>query len=265
MTILIHLKFLPCLFSLRIDLKHDYANHFSEIYQMIFYLPFLKYNKLSILTERKPNISIPIDMYEQLSTIEYLVLSHICDLSELTSILRHTPQLKRLTCQRHWECLLSQHMPYLFRFILKYEMFIKDVILSHTSINQFNSQFWFQRGWNFRLDIKPDKIFYLIYPIEKTFFISYNHHFIQHTISSMQFSSPIDLSITNYSSVSWEPSFIETLRLIIYDIPFKSLHLFWSGMSYCTLDVDEEYEEAAVKKRYLGIVKNKRKVRRLND
>ncbi|CAF3608208.1 unnamed protein product, partial [Rotaria sp. Silwood2] len=29
--------------------------------------------------------------------------------------------------------------------------------------------------------------------------------------------------------------------------------------------VDEECEEAAVKKRYLGIVKNKRKVRRLND
>ncbi|CAF1501486.1 unnamed protein product, partial [Rotaria sordida] len=30
-------------------------------------------------------------------------------------------------------------------------------------------------------------------------------------------------------------------------------------------NVDEECEEAAIKKRYLGIVKNKRKVRRLND
>jgi hypothetical protein len=324
MTILIHLISLPRLFSLRIDLKHDNSNHFNQIYQMIFLLPCLKYNKLSILTQEKLNIAIPIATNGQFSTIEYLVLSHICDLNELASILRHTPRLKHLICQSligsdeyienevpitlptlihvsiddcrvkfdefknfmkkissqlqvlridsfqninfispgHWERLISQSMPNLFRFTLKYHMPMKYYTKdsgSHTFINRFNSQFWFERGWIFRLEIKHEKISYLIYPnrysderpfvfihrsflfFRKTCFISHKNANIttytnQNTHdSSMQFSSSIELSIANYSAVLWEPSLLDTLRPVLFGIEFKSLNLFWSGMSYCTL------------------------------
>jgi hypothetical protein len=51
----------------------------------------------------------------------------------------------------------------------------------------------------------------------------------------MQFSSSIELSIANYSAVLWEPSLLDTLRPVLFGIEFKSLNLFWSGMSYCTL------------------------------
>jgi len=99
MEILVYLKSLPHLSSLRVYLKSGYSKFFSDIYRMIFHLPSLKSSQLSVLTEEKLNIFIPLRKNEPFSTIERLTMSHLCDLNELHSILRHTPRLKHLTCQ----------------------------------------------------------------------------------------------------------------------------------------------------------------------
>ncbi len=100
MTTLVYLKSLTHLFSLRINLKNSHSKHFSDIYQMIFHLSSLKYSRLSVLTDEKLNIFIPFRRNEQFSTIEYLVMSHICNLNELTSILRHTLRSVRVWSNR---------------------------------------------------------------------------------------------------------------------------------------------------------------------
>ena len=49
-------------------------------------------------TEEELNLSLPFAINERFSTIEYLNISHTCSTRQLFSILRHTPQLRRLTC-----------------------------------------------------------------------------------------------------------------------------------------------------------------------
>ncbi len=52
--------------------------------------------------------------------------------------------------------------------------------------------------------------------------------------SPILFSSPIELSTTNYSTIAWRLSFIDLLRPIFFSTQFARLDLFWSGMSYGT-------------------------------
>ncbi len=42
---------------------------------------------------------MPLDINEQFSTIEYLIINHDCTIDELLSMLYHTPRLRHLTCQ----------------------------------------------------------------------------------------------------------------------------------------------------------------------
>ncbi|CAF4160454.1 unnamed protein product, partial [Rotaria sordida] len=53
---------------------------------------------LSFFGVENANSFVPLAPNEQFSTIEYLVINHICTLSELMSILYHTPQLRHLIC-----------------------------------------------------------------------------------------------------------------------------------------------------------------------
>ncbi|CAF1365042.1 unnamed protein product [Rotaria sordida] len=99
LMILFYLKSLPRLFSLTIEVDEGYYDSINDIYQLIFHLPCLKYNKISLLDLDESNIFIPISINENFSTIEHLVLNHHCNIDELTSILTHTPHLRYLTCR----------------------------------------------------------------------------------------------------------------------------------------------------------------------
>jgi hypothetical protein len=74
-------------------------------YRMIFSLPSLKYNELSLFLfdndgddDDDVNIFLPLVANEQFSTIEYLVINHKCTIDELLSMLSHTPRLRHLAC-----------------------------------------------------------------------------------------------------------------------------------------------------------------------
>ncbi|CAF4902542.1 unnamed protein product [Rotaria sp. Silwood1] len=98
-----NLKNLPHLFSLTIYLKIDYSYNFNDIYQMIYRLHILKYNKLSLLDNKQSNLIVSSTVNVQFSTIEYLVIDHNCSVNQLMSLLKSTPQLRRLQCK----CLIN--------------------------------------------------------------------------------------------------------------------------------------------------------------
>ncbi len=99
-TILFYLNCLPRLSALTIDLEEDYYYNLSDIYRLIFRLPYLKYNKLSVSDYEESEILMPMPINEKPSTIKYLIVNLNCTLSELTSILNYTPYLEHLTCER---------------------------------------------------------------------------------------------------------------------------------------------------------------------
>ena len=92
---LLRLRTLPHLFSLTIYLKKDSSYDLNQIYQVIFHLPILKYNKLSLVNANTSNIIVP----PIVSGIEYLIIDHHCSLDQLITILQYTPQLRRLQCK----------------------------------------------------------------------------------------------------------------------------------------------------------------------
>jgi hypothetical protein len=75
----------------------DHLSEINDIYQLIFNLSALKYNKLSF-SSSEMFIPIPTTMKNQFSTIRYLLIDHCCTLDELIVLLSCTPQLCRLTC-----------------------------------------------------------------------------------------------------------------------------------------------------------------------
>jgi len=90
-----------------IDGKYDYDHDLNNIYRMILSFPSLKYNKVSVLScyedededeDEHTNISVPVAFNERFSTIEYLIINHLCTLNEILSMLPHTPRLYHLTC-----------------------------------------------------------------------------------------------------------------------------------------------------------------------
>ncbi|CAF4723739.1 unnamed protein product [Rotaria sp. Silwood2] len=86
-----NLTCLPRLFSLTIDMLYN-STELSDIYQLIFALPKLKYLKCSA-EDSDINVSLPFSLKGQFSTIEYLIINHSCSFNELSAILSYTPQL----------------------------------------------------------------------------------------------------------------------------------------------------------------------------
>ncbi|CAF0829626.1 unnamed protein product [Rotaria sordida] len=88
---------LPRLFSLNIHLD-DVLDDSNRIYHLIFRLPMLKYNKLSvnkiILQDSISSIS-----NEHFSSIKQLVINYPCTLYNLYNILSYTSKLHHLTCE----------------------------------------------------------------------------------------------------------------------------------------------------------------------
>jgi hypothetical protein len=96
--LLVGFIYLPRLFFLTICLdQHSYD--LSIIYQLIFKLPNLKYNKLSSNVLRT-NLSALINTHAQFSSIERLIIDHSCTLNDLAIILSYTPRLSCLICEK---------------------------------------------------------------------------------------------------------------------------------------------------------------------
>lgn len=100
MYILFELKSLPRLFSLSIMISDDGLRpDLSGIYRMIFRLPSLRYNYLLSSKVDELNILIPYVINDRFSSLRTLIIHHDCTLNELISILYHTPQLCRFSCE----------------------------------------------------------------------------------------------------------------------------------------------------------------------
>ena len=96
LPLLIGLISLPRLLRLSICFTDD-LEEISNIYQAIFTLPVLRYNKLWCFAS-EAFIPLPIASHEQLTRIEYLNVCHSCALDDLIVILSYTPELRRLSC-----------------------------------------------------------------------------------------------------------------------------------------------------------------------
>jgi hypothetical protein len=92
---LTNLSSLPRLSSLTIGINDNFKD-LNEIYRLIFSLPTLKYNKLTLFREE---ILTPVSIIgnKQLSNIEQLIIDHCCTSNELSSLLSNTPQLRYLS------------------------------------------------------------------------------------------------------------------------------------------------------------------------
>ncbi|CAF1393337.1 unnamed protein product [Adineta ricciae] len=93
-SLLIHLRHLPCLYSLNIKTT-DLIDDLNEIYQLIFSLPKLKSSKLDLYRDEL-SISIPISNNSSRSPIEFLYVVHYCTFDELSVIISCTPFLRHL-------------------------------------------------------------------------------------------------------------------------------------------------------------------------
>lgn len=99
MLILFDLKSLPRLFELTISISHDdFHTDFSEVYQMVFRLPSLTYNYLSLPMYNETNVLLPYAINDRFSSLRKLIISPSCTFDELISILYHTPQLYYFDC-----------------------------------------------------------------------------------------------------------------------------------------------------------------------
>ncbi|CAF4074346.1 unnamed protein product, partial [Adineta steineri] len=140
LTTLFYLNALPRLFSLTICINDDDSPDLGNIYQLIFSLPTLKYNRLLTRADDL-QITIPHVINPKFSTIEYLAVHYSCTLNQLNSLLYYTPQLRRLSCcpvtesDENFKNDLSISLPHL-KFICfeevsasfdEFEVFIKKI------------------------------------------------------------------------------------------------------------------------------------------
>ncbi|CAF1179198.1 unnamed protein product [Adineta steineri] len=141
LTILFYLNSLPRLFSLTISIEDDDDNcDLGNIYQLIFSLSSLKYNKLYLPAD-KLQINIPHVINKKFSKIEHLVLYYTCTLNQLNCLLHYTPQLRHLFCngvaksdedfrKNQWmklPYLKSIHFDDVAASFEEFEVFIKEI------------------------------------------------------------------------------------------------------------------------------------------
>jgi hypothetical protein len=127
--LLVGLISLPRLFSLTLY-PDDEPDEMSNVYQIIFSLPMLKYNQLSFFAI-ETSIPLSIATNDQFNNIEYLVINHCCALDELIVMLSYTPRLYRLSCTRVNDS----------NKIIAKESLIEVPGLTHISVNKCNVDF----------------------------------------------------------------------------------------------------------------------------
>ena len=124
------LAFLPRLFSLTIEISGATTNP-NDIYPLIFALPVLKRNKLTVY-RKSHAIIFPRATNEQLSSIEDLDMMNASTFDELARIVSYTPQLRRLDFL-HNEDYDNLHLDMIFS--------IRLLNLTHLSIYRFHATF----------------------------------------------------------------------------------------------------------------------------
>ncbi|CAF1293612.1 unnamed protein product [Adineta steineri] len=104
LVILFYLNTLSRLFSLTMQCEKTSLLNIADIYRLIFQLPVLKFNKLT-LKSAPDDLSalIPVSINVKFSTIEYLNINMRCNVDEITSILYHTPHLRHLSCKQLYQ------------------------------------------------------------------------------------------------------------------------------------------------------------------
>ncbi|CAF3289079.1 unnamed protein product [Rotaria socialis] len=97
LSILPKLALLTRLFSLKIDALPTLED-LSIFYQFIFSLPKLKYIKYTTPDSKDSNttISLPAATKEQITSIEYFIIDHLCTYDQLSNLLSYTPNLRYL-------------------------------------------------------------------------------------------------------------------------------------------------------------------------
>jgi hypothetical protein len=98
LPLLSHLALLPRLFSLFI-MRLSGFQELSDCYVLIFNLPKLKYLRFHATGYRHSNIIVSPAMppSQSISTIEYLVIDHLCTSQDLANIISYTRHLSHLT------------------------------------------------------------------------------------------------------------------------------------------------------------------------
>ncbi|CAF3413798.1 unnamed protein product [Rotaria socialis] len=101
LQILFYLNSLPRLFSLTIAIDEDYYYcNLGDVYRLIFSLPTLKYNKISLATYTEElSIDVPITINAKFSSIKYFNTDYSCTLGQLSSLIRYLPNLCHLRCE----------------------------------------------------------------------------------------------------------------------------------------------------------------------
>ena len=117
------------LFSITVHFNDNIVN-LTEIYRLIFRLPFLKKLELSA-KGYSLTMSLPINTFEQHSHIERMIINHACNLTELITLLSYTPLLAHLTCIE-----LSKQHQYISQIVL-----IKMLKLTRITFNMCNAMF----------------------------------------------------------------------------------------------------------------------------
>ncbi len=97
LPLLLSLTSLSRLFSLTIYTGGDIED-FSDAYHVIFSLPALKYNKLSLVID-ETFIPLSTNNNYQLSPLQHLIIDHSCTLPKLIAMLSCTPRLCYLYCE----------------------------------------------------------------------------------------------------------------------------------------------------------------------
>jgi hypothetical protein len=133
-----HLRILPRLFSLKIEVR-IVAENLAELYPLIGSLPVLKYNKVSVTGSPFP-LFAPTNT-DQISSLEQLVLNFPCSIGVLETILPYTPQLNHLSCTR----LVAPRFNNLkipINLAHLRSVFIKDSYLSFDTFETFAREFF---------------------------------------------------------------------------------------------------------------------------
>ena len=93
------LSHLPRLFSVSILIIDEEANDMSQVYELTFCIPTLKFCKFMGIGDELI-ASLPLANSETYTNIEYLTIEHSCSVDQLLNILSYTPRLGRLTCEK---------------------------------------------------------------------------------------------------------------------------------------------------------------------
>jgi hypothetical protein len=100
-SLLRNLKPLSRLFTLTIKLC-DIQENLTNVYQLIFDLPALKYMKVSYNFDQTSIHLLPA-LIKQSSTIEYFIIDHACKFNDFIKILAYVPRLTHLTSSKLYQ------------------------------------------------------------------------------------------------------------------------------------------------------------------